>query len=132
RRRSCVHAAPADRGTGFCAEGGGRDSFSIRMLAGAARGQDAGGANGAARSQWTDHRGIPRPTQESKKGFLSRSSRSPAIRTGAKANDWIRLHDFLRDRLTLECQQDAEKSPRLLTRGIIGRSGNTDLASRYH
>ena len=57
RRGGMQHARPG-REAGLSAEGRGRDTFSIRMLAGAARRENAGRTHGNPRSQWPRSRRV--------------------------------------------------------------------------
>jgi cystathionine beta-lyase/cystathionine gamma-synthase len=60
----------------FVQKGRGRDHVAVRMLAGAARHQDAGRAHEAARREWPRHGRLPRRPSQGQEGFLSRAGRA--------------------------------------------------------
>src|SRR5580658_353691 len=119
----------AGRETGVLAEGGGGDSISVRVLAGAARSEDAGGSHGDSRSERAGGRGVSGEAPQGGESFLSWTRRSPGTRAGEAADERLRVDDHVRDGVGEECEQDAEEIARVFAGRVAGRSRDLDLAS---
>src|SRR5208282_2275884 len=97
-----LHQTGAGGKTGLSSEGRWGDPVAVRVLADSARGEDSGGAPGAARLQRPQSRGLSLKTQKGAEGFLSRTGRSSAARLGQAADVRLRSDDLFRDRIAGE------------------------------
>src|SRR5581483_6225625 len=94
------------------------------MLASTARNKDSCRPHVAARLQRTSRGGLPRRSQESKKGLLSRIERPSSARSRETSDDWFRINDHLRNRLSRERSEDPEAGARMLASRVAWRSRN--------
>ena len=101
----------------------------VRLLPRAARNQDPGRADGAARVERPRRRRLAREAEEDLQGQLSGPARSSAVRPRAETDEGIRRDDLLRPRLVREGRRVPRKAEALLARREPRRRRDPDLAS---